>query len=124
MTGSKGAAPHKRAGVPRRMGRGAEAPKVEATRIGKRGTVVIPASLRARFGMEEGTPLVAEASEDGVLLRPASVLPIEMYTPERKAEFLLSNAVDARDYAGAVRAVRKLGLDPARIPHRKPPRAR
>lgn len=53
---------------------------------------------------------------------PATLYPdlIEDYTPERKAEFLLSNAVDAKDYAAACREVRKLGLDPARIRHRKP----
>ena len=52
---------------------------------------------------------------DAALLRP---LPVEEYTPERKAEFLLSNAVDAKDYAAACREVRKLGLDPARVRHR------
>jgi hypothetical protein len=42
--------------------------------------------------------LVAEARDDGILLRPAAVLPIEVYTDERRAEFLLSNAVDPADY--------------------------
>jgi hypothetical protein len=51
------------------------------------------------------------------LIRPAVVVPIERYTPERKAEFLLSNAVDEADYRSAQRAVRKLGLDPDSIPH-------
>jgi glyoxylase I family protein len=50
----------------------------------------------------------------------AVATPVEVYTPKRKAEFLLSNAVDAKDYARAVRAVRKMGLDPAAVPHRKP----
>ena len=45
---------------------------------------------------------------------------LEIYTAERRAEFLLSNAVDARDYARAAKDVRKLGLDPEKIPHRKP----
>jgi hypothetical protein len=43
-----------------------------------------------------------------------------VYAPERRAAFLLANAVDADDYARAVREVRNLGLDPARIPHDKP----
>jgi hypothetical protein len=51
------------------------------------------------------------------------VLPVEVYTPERKAQFLLSNAVDSADYALAVAAVRAMGLDPKDIPHYKPPRA-
>jgi hypothetical protein len=51
------------------------------------------------------------------------VLPVEGYTPELKAQFLLSNAVDAVDYARAMRAVRAMGLDPNAIPHYKPPGA-
>ena len=92
----------------------------EPTRIGKRGTIVLPARLRKRYGFEEGTMLVAEESEYGVLLRPAAVVPVEIYTPERKAELLLANAVDAEDRKAAEREVRKLGLDPARF--RKPTR--
>ena len=75
----------------------------EPSRVGKRGTVVIPAALRRRYGIEEGTLVVAEPREGGVLIRPAVVLPLEVYTPERKAQFLLSNAVDAADYARAGR---------------------
>jgi AbrB family looped-hinge helix DNA binding protein len=92
----------------------------EPSRVGKRGTVVIPAALRRRYGIEEGSFVVAEPCEGGVLIRPALVLPIEVYTPERKAQFLLSNAVDAADYAGAVAEVRAMGLDPKTIPHYKP----
>jgi AbrB family looped-hinge helix DNA binding protein len=93
----------------------------ETTQIGKRGTVVIPARLRRRYGLKEGTLIVAEAREDGVLLRPAVALPVEIYTPERIAEFLLNNAVDAEDYASAREEVRRLGLDPDAIPHEIPP---
>jgi hypothetical protein len=32
----------------------------------------------------------------------------------------LNNAVTSRDYAWAVREVRKMGLDPRSIPHEKP----
>lgn len=45
---------------------------------------------------------------------------LEVYSDERVAEFLLSNAVDAADYARAVKLVRKMGLDPATIDHDKP----
>ena len=45
---------------------------------------------------------------------------VEIYTPERKAEFLLSNAVDEADYQWAREEVRKMGLDPDKIPHGKP----
>jgi hypothetical protein len=48
------------------------------------------------------------------------VIPAEKYTPERKAEFLLSNAVDEADYRQAREEVQKLGFDPDSIAHRRP----
>jgi AbrB family looped-hinge helix DNA binding protein len=86
---------------------------LQASKVGKRGTVVIPAPLRRRFGMEEGTLVVAEATEEGVLLRPAVAVPVEVYSAERRAQLLLENAVDAEDYARAAEVVRKeFGVDP------------
>lgn len=90
------------------------------TRVGRRGTIVIPADLRRRYELTEGSTLIAEARDDGILLRPATVLPLETYSPRRKAEFLLSNAVDEEDYERAVTAVREMGLDPEEVPHRRP----
>jgi AbrB family looped-hinge helix DNA binding protein len=90
------------------------------SRVGKRGTVVIPAALRRRFGIEEGSLIIAEDREEGILIRPAVAVPLESYTQERRAEFLLSNAVDEEDYARAGEEVRKMGLDPGAIPHRRP----
>jgi AbrB family looped-hinge helix DNA binding protein len=93
---------------------------IETMKIGKRGAVVIPSGLRRKYGFEEGSLVVAEAREEGVLLRPAVTLPLERYTPERKAEFLLNNAVTAQDYAWALEEVKKLGIDPKTIPYEKP----
>lgn len=93
----------------------------EVSKVGKRGTIVIPAQLRRRFGIEEGSYVVIEESDRGLLIHGAVVTPIESYTPQRKAEFLLSNVADRQDYAAAVEEVRKLGLDPHGIPHGKPP---
>ncbi len=93
------------------------------TKIGKRGTFVIPAAMRRRYGLEEGSTVIAEERPDGILIRPAVVLPVEMYTPERRAAFLLENAVDVRDYARARVAVESMDLDPDAIPHEPPPDA-
>ena len=94
----------------------------ETGKMGKRGTLVINASLRRRFGLEEGSLVIEEEREEGVLIRPAVAMPVEIYTPERRAEFLLSNAINEREYANARDEVTKLGLDPDSIPHRKPGR--
>ena len=64
--------------------------------------------------------MTTEAHEDGGLTRPVVALPVEEYFEERKAEFLLSNAVDEQDYAWARHEVRKLGLHPDQVRHKRP----
>jgi AbrB family looped-hinge helix DNA binding protein len=93
---------------------------MESAKVGKRGAIIVPAKLRKRFGIEEGSLVTAEEREDGILIRPAVVVPIEKYSPERKAEFILSNATSDADYRRARKEVQKLGLDPDSIPHRRP----
>ena len=110
------AATHKKAGA----GPGRR-PVAEPSRVGKRGSIVIPAALRRRYGIEEGSFSRCRAPKGGVLIVPVSGLPIETISPQRKAQFLLSNALDAADYADAVAEVRTMGLDPNTIPHYKPP---
>jgi AbrB family looped-hinge helix DNA binding protein len=91
--------------------------ELETGRVGKRGAVVVPARLRKKFGIEEGSLVIAEEREDGILIRPAVALPVEIYTPARRAQFLLSNAVDRKDYLAARREVKKMCIDPDKVPH-------
>lgn len=64
--------------------------------------------------------IIAEALADGILLRPAAVVPVEIYSDARRAEFLLNNAVGSDEYAWALQEVRRMGLDPDAIPHDPP----
>lgn len=96
---------------------------MDTARLGKRGTLVIPTKLRQRFALKEGDLLVTEEREDGILLRPAVAVPVEIYTPERKAEFLLNNAVTREEYNENCEIIRnEFGLDPAKVPHTDPER--
>lgn len=83
---------------------------------------MIPARMRKRTGLDEGSLVLIREDRGGIVIRPAVAMEVEIYSPERKAEFLLENAVDMKDYARARKAVRKLGLDPDEISH-EPPRA-
>jgi AbrB family looped-hinge helix DNA binding protein len=98
-------------------------PIQQTAKIGKRGILVIPALLRKRFGLDEGSLVIAEERDDGILIRPARAMPVEIYTPERIAEFLLNNAIDEEDYRRARQEVEKMGLDPDKIPHDLPPKS-
>ena len=93
--------------------------KADTVTVGKRGTIVIPAFLRKRFGVHEGDILITEDHGDGILMIPAVAIPVETYSIERKAEFILSNATDEDDYQRAREEVRELGLNPDKIWHHK-----
>jgi bifunctional DNA-binding transcriptional regulator/antitoxin component of YhaV-PrlF toxin-antitoxin module len=61
---------------------------MELVKLGKRGQVSIPTALLRRLGLEGDSWLIADAAEDGaIVLRPAGVYPIEIYSDERIREF-------------------------------------
>ncbi len=93
----------------------------EYIRVGKRGTVVIPAGIRRAYGLDEGEMLVMEEHAGGLLIKPVRAYELEAYTPARTAEFMLNNAVTAAEYDQALRDVRAMGLDPDSIPRQPRP---
>lgn len=55
--------------------------------ITSRGVVTLPAKLRQALGLKADDQLIAETTPEGLLLRPAVTLPLELYGPEREREF-------------------------------------
>jgi AbrB family looped-hinge helix DNA binding protein len=60
---------------------------MESAKVGKRGTIVVPAKHRKRFGLDEGSFVTAEARDAGILLRPAAIVPIEKYSHNARPNF-------------------------------------
>ena len=55
--------------------------------INQRGNMTLPKPLRKMLGIEKGGVVMAEPSDQGILLKPAVAFPIEMYSASRVAEF-------------------------------------
>ncbi len=55
--------------------------------INSRDVVTLQAKLRQAMGLKAGDQLIAETTPQGLLVRPAVTLPLELYTPERLQEF-------------------------------------
>jgi antitoxin PrlF len=55
--------------------------------INSRGVVTLPAKLRHAMGLKADDQLIAETTPEGLLLRPAVTLPLEMYSAARLREF-------------------------------------
>jgi len=52
-----------------------------------RGVITLPAKLRKELGLKADDLLIAETTAEGLLLRPAVTLPVELYTAAREREF-------------------------------------
>jgi len=58
-----------------------------AVTVSRRGVITLPARLRKALGVKAEDVLIAETTPEGLLLRPAVTLPVEVYTEERVREF-------------------------------------
>lgn len=77
---------------------------MDTVRLGKKGQLSLPASVLRKLGLQGAATLLVEATDDGaVILRPAAVYPVEVYTAERVKEFEAAN----RHTAGEQARVRK-----------------
>jgi len=58
-------------------------------KLGKKGQISIPRAILESLGVEGEQMLLIEATDDGaILLRPAGIYPVEIYSDERVREFL------------------------------------
>jgi AbrB family looped-hinge helix DNA binding protein len=55
--------------------------------ITSRGVITLPAKIRQALGLTADDHLIAETTPEGLLLRPAVMLPVELYSAEREREF-------------------------------------
>ena len=61
---------------------------MDTVKLGKKGQLSLPASVLRKLGLQGAATLIVEATDDGaVILRPAAVYPIELYTDARIKEF-------------------------------------
>ena len=68
---------------------------MDTVKLGRNGQLSLPRSVMKRLHLQGNETLLLDVSDDGVIrLRPAAVLPIELYTPERIVEFEGEAAVD------------------------------
>ena len=62
--------------------------------MSEKGQVTIPQEMRRKLNIAKGDPLLAELdSSGGIRLRPATVLPVEIYSEERLREFAKEDAM-------------------------------
>jgi AbrB family looped-hinge helix DNA binding protein len=73
---------------------------METVKLGKKGQMSIPKGIRKRLGLEGDVTLLVDTTPDGaIVLRPAAVYPIEIYSEKRVREFDAADRMDAKTAA-------------------------
>lgn len=73
---------------------------MDVVKLGKKGQVSIPKKVLNALGLEGDSMLLVETSPDGaIVLRPAGVYPIEVYSDERIEAFLDANQLTPEEEA-------------------------
>jgi bifunctional DNA-binding transcriptional regulator/antitoxin component of YhaV-PrlF toxin-antitoxin module len=60
---------------------------IKVININDRGTLTLPKELRRRLGVNGNGQVVAEETDEGILLRAGVTFPVEIYSEKRLAEF-------------------------------------
>jgi AbrB family looped-hinge helix DNA binding protein len=81
---------------------------MDIVKLGKKGQLSLPAGVLRKLGLQGSATLIVEATDDGaVLLRPAGVYPIELYTDARIKEFGEANRITESEKARVRKALRR-----------------
>jgi len=73
--------------------------------VSNRGQLTLPANVRKRFGIKNGGAVILEERENELVLKPAMVLEVEMYTDE---QVLAWDEADRLDEAERQAVLRRL----------------
>ncbi len=80
---------------------------MEVVRLGKKGQVSLPKAVLKRLGLAgEALLLVDITPEGGILLKPAGVYPIEIYSEKRINEFLAEDGMTPEEQRRVKRRIR------------------
>ena len=81
---------------------------MDIVKLGKKGQLSLPAGVLRKLGLEGAATLIVEATDDGaVILRPAAVYPIELYSDARVKAFERGNQLTAAESARIAKAVKR-----------------
>lgn len=81
---------------------------MELVKLGKKGQVSIPKSVLKKLGLGHAAALLVDVTVDGsIVLRPAGVYPIEIYSDKRLQEFAEADRLTPGEAARLARRTRR-----------------
>lgn len=75
--------------------------------VSSRGQITLPASLRKKIGLREGSAVIIEDRGNELVLKPAAVFEIEMYSDRQVAEWAKADKLSAAEKTAALKKIRR-----------------
>lgn len=79
----------------------------ETLKVSSRGQITLPATMRKRIGIREGGAVVIEDRDDEIVLKPAAIFEIEMYSDRQIAEWESADRMSADDKAAILKRLKR-----------------
>jgi len=81
---------------------------MDIVKLGKKGQLSLPAGVLRKLGLQGAGTLIVEATDDGaVVLRPAAVYPVEIYSDARVKEFEKANRITPAESTRVAKAAKR-----------------
>jgi len=75
--------------------------------VSSRGQITLPAGIRKRTGLKGGSAVIIEDRGNELVLKPAAVLEVEMYSDHQIAEWDKDDQLTAREKNAILREVKR-----------------
>lgn len=75
--------------------------------VSSRGQLTLPVSLRKKFGIQEGGPVILEERNGEIVLKAAVILEVELYSDAQIAEWDREDHLSALERAALVERLGK-----------------
>jgi len=79
----------------------------ETLKVSSRGQITLPASIRKRVGIQEGSAVIIEDRGNEVVLKPAAFFEIEMYSDKQIAEWEEADRMSANKKAAILKKLKR-----------------
>ncbi|MFA4835449.1 MAG: AbrB/MazE/SpoVT family DNA-binding domain-containing protein [Dehalococcoidia bacterium] len=79
----------------------------ETLKVSSRGQITLPASIRKRVGIQEGSAVIIEDRGNEVVLKPAAIFEIEIYSDKQIAEWEAADSMSADEKAAVLKKLKR-----------------
>lgn len=75
--------------------------------VSGRGQITLPAAIRKRTGIREGSAVIIEDRDGELVLKPAAVFEIEMYTDKQVDEWSRADQMSPQEKTAVLRKIKR-----------------